>query len=104
MKHNGNNSICCGSSGQLGHFRPDWAEEHEKQVSLEAAEAGADTLVAYCHACVLNFANVSSVLKVRHALNILLDFDEDYSEVKNKAAEMYSGDKAADIWGKIFSD
>lgn len=70
MRHRGKNSICCGSSGQMGHFRPEWSKEHERQGLLEAAEAGADTMIAYCHACVLNFANVSSGLKVRHALNV----------------------------------
>ncbi|MFA6808782.1 MAG: (Fe-S)-binding protein [Eubacteriales bacterium] len=101
MKHKGIDSICCGSSGQLGHFKPEWSKEHELQGLKEAAEAGADIMIAYCQACVLNFGNVSSDIKVRHALNILLKFEEDYDAVKKSAAEIFQGPDSLEIWEKL---
>lgn len=105
MKHRGSNSICCGSSGQLGHFRPEWAKENELKNLEEAEKAGADILLAYCHACVLNFGNVSKYrIKVRHVLNILLGFEEDYDEIKGKANEMFLGEEGVDLYNKLFED
>lgn len=105
MKHHGRNSVCCGSSGQLGHFRPEWATEHEEQNLEEAKNAGADILLAYCHACVLNFGGIAvNKIKVRHALNILLGFDEDYNEVKGKAAAMFEGEEGYELYLKLFED
>lgn len=104
MKHRERESICCGSSGQLGHFRPEWSKEHELQALEEAEEAGADTIIAYCHACVLNFADISPKIRILHALNVLLGFMEDYGEVKQKAGDMFTGPDALDLWGKLFED
>ncbi|WP_072771730.1 heterodisulfide reductase-related iron-sulfur binding cluster [Desulfitobacterium chlororespirans] len=105
MKHHGKNSVCCGSSGQLGHFRPEWAAEHEVQNLEEAGKAGADTLLAYCHACVLNFGNIADhKSKVRHALNTLLGFEENYDEVKGKAAAMFEGEEGYERYLKLFQD
>lgn len=98
-------NTCCGSSGQLGHFRPEWAAEHEVQNLEEAGKAGAGTLLAYCHACVLNFGNIAdSKIKVHHALNTLLGFEEDYSEIKDKAAQMFEGEKGYELYLKLFQE
>ncbi len=105
MKHQGRDSVCCGSSGQLGHFRPEWSTEHEEQNLEEAKEAGADVLLAYCHACVLNLGNIAeSKIKVRHALNILLGFEENYDEVKGKAAAMFEGEEGYELYLKLNED
>lgn len=105
MRHNGKESICCGSSGQLGHFRPEWAKEHELQNIEEAEEAGATILLAYCHACVLNFGNISEHrIKVRHALNALLGFEENYDEVKSKANDMFLGEQGYAFYVKLLGD
>ncbi|MEL1136009.1 (Fe-S)-binding protein [Desulfitobacterium sp. THU1] len=105
MQHYGRDSVCCGSSGQLGHFRPEWSTEHEVQNIEEAKEAGADTLLAYCHACVLNFGNITdSKIKVRHVLNTLLGFGENYDEVKGKAAAMFEGEAGYELYLQLFAD
>ncbi|WP_019850056.1 (Fe-S)-binding protein [Desulfitobacterium sp. PCE1] len=105
MKHHGRESVCCGSSGQLGHFRPEWATEHEVQNLDEAKAAGADSLLAYCHACVLNFGNIAdSSIKVRHALNVLLNFEENYDEVKIEAAKMFEGEAGEARYYRLFED
>jgi hypothetical protein len=38
---------------------------------------------------VLNFAGRPSHLQVKHALNLLLGYDEDYMGVKDRAREIY---------------
>jgi fumarate reductase (CoM/CoB) subunit B len=80
---------CCGSGGQLSHFRPDLKEALVNQRLEEAGETGASILVAACLSCVLNFADRSSGLQVKHALNLLLGYDEDYTGVKARARQVY---------------
>lgn len=89
MEENRENAPCCGSGGQVTHFRPDRAELLVEN-RLKAAEGiGANILAAYCLSCVLNFARRPSALKVKHVLNLLLDCDEDYARVKDRAAEAF---------------
>ncbi|NMA68567.1 MAG: (Fe-S)-binding protein [Desulfitobacterium sp.] len=105
MKHHGKDSVCCGSSGQMGHFHPEWSTEHETQNLTEAEEAGADTLLATCHACVLNFGNIDErKVEVRHILNILLDYEENYDEVKGMAAKMFDGEEGMELYLKLYED
>lgn len=105
MKHHGRNAVCCGSSGQLGHFHPNWAMEHEVQNLEEAKAAGATTLVADCHACVLNFGDrAGDTVKVQNALNVLLGFYEDYRDVKRKAAAMFEGEEGEELYLKLYED
>jgi len=102
MKHHGPNSVCCGSSGQLEHFRPEWAKEHHLQNIEEAAAAGANVLLAYCQACVLNIGDAADQrIKVKHVLNVLLGFDEDYNEIKRKASEMFLGEQGFELYVKL---
>ncbi|NLL51397.1 MAG: (Fe-S)-binding protein [Peptococcaceae bacterium] len=82
-------SPCCGSGGQLSHFRPDLADKLVRDRLTEAENSGAQILASYCMSCVLNFARLESGLKVRHVLNLLLGIDEDYTEVKKRAAEIF---------------
>ncbi len=105
MKHHGKDSVCCGSSGQMSHFHPDWSTEHEVQNLKEAEEAGADTLLAYCHACVLNFGNIDErKVEVRHVLNTLLGFEENYDEVKGMAGKMFEGEEGEELYMKLYED
>jgi fumarate reductase (CoM/CoB) subunit B len=105
MKHNRQNSICCGSSGQLEHFRPEWSKEHHLQNLDEAAAAGADVLLAYCQACVLNIGDVADRrVKVKHVLNLLLEFEEDYKEIKQMASEMFLGEQGFDLYIKLLEE
>ncbi|HZK43283.1 MAG TPA: (Fe-S)-binding protein [Syntrophomonadaceae bacterium] len=101
MEHSQETTICCGSGGQLSHFRPDFAEELVELRLEEAKKTGAEILIAYCHSCVLNFARDPSGIKVMHVLNLLLDFEEDYDGVKNKAGEMFEGPAGVENWEKI---
>lgn len=89
MAASGIDSPCCGSGGQVSHFRPELAERLVNSRLSEAEKTGADFLVAYCLSCVLNFAARPSALKVRHALNLLLGCDEDYTEVKAKVLRVF---------------
>ncbi|HWP97895.1 MAG TPA: (Fe-S)-binding protein [Syntrophomonadaceae bacterium] len=90
MERNREKSPCCGSGGQLSHFRPDLAEELIEQRLKEVNKTGAGYLVAYCLSCVLNFSRDSSGFIVRHALNLLLNYDEDYIGIKGRVAQIYS--------------
>lgn len=104
MEHNRLTAGCCGSGGQVSHFRPDFADDLVESRLTEAEETGADNMIAYCHSCVLNFAKNPSGIKVRHALNILLDFEEDYAGVKNKARKMFEGPEGEVNWQKIMEE
>ncbi|WP_353852639.1 (Fe-S)-binding protein [Dehalobacter restrictus] len=83
-------SPCCGSGGQISHFRPDLADKLVKDRLVEAKHTGAEILVSYCLSCVLNFARLESELAVRHVLNLLLGVDEDYADVKKRAAKIFA--------------
>ncbi|NLO98056.1 MAG: (Fe-S)-binding protein [Peptococcaceae bacterium] len=83
-------SPCCGSGGQVSHFRPDLADNLVINRLTEARNSGAEILVSYCMSCVLNFARLATDLKVRHVMNLLLGIDEDYSEVKKRAAAIFA--------------
>jgi len=104
MEDSREKTICCGSGGQISHFRPEFAQQLVQQRLSEAEKTGAQNLVAFCHSCVLNFSRNESKLKVRHALNLLLDFEEDYTGVKNKAQEMFEGPDGEANWQKVMAD
>lgn len=105
LAHHGRHSVCCGSSGQLGHFHPDWAREHEEQNLAEARAAGATVLLADCQACVLNLADrAGGSIKVQHALNVLLGFEENYDDVKKKAAAMFEGEEGEELYLRLYDD
>ncbi|HZK53549.1 MAG TPA: (Fe-S)-binding protein [Desulfosporosinus sp.] len=90
MSNNRENTLCCGSGGQISHFRPELACNLVESRLSEASSTGAAILASSCLSCVLNFARKPSELSIRHALNLLLDYDEDYTETKNKAAQMFA--------------
>jgi hypothetical protein len=104
MEHNLDTTFCCGSGGQVSHFRPDLAEEVVERRLQEAQDTGAEILVAYCLSCVLNFCKNPSGLKVKHALNLVLGVDEDYDGLKKKAQEMLAGPDGNEIWQQIMSE
>lgn len=83
-------SPCCGSGGQISHFRPDLADKLVQDRLEEARHTGVKMLVSYCLGCVLNFARVESEFTIRHVLNLLLGVDDDYADVKKRAAEIFA--------------
>ena len=104
MEHNLATTFCCGSGGQVSHFRPDFTEEVIARRIQEARDSGAETLVAYCLSCVLNFCKNLSGLKVIHALNLLLDVKEDYDGLKSKAKKMFEGPEGEELWQQIMAE
>lgn len=104
MLHNTVNTICCGSGGQLSHFRPDLMEELVKQRQDEARQAEADILVGYCLSCVLKYDSKEPGIEITHALNLLLDLTEDFKGAKERAAKMFSGPDGEKIWEEIMTD
>ncbi len=63
MPHSGSTTICCGSGGQLSHFRPDLVEELTDLRRNEFAQTGAAWLVAYCLSCVLKYDSMLAVCR-----------------------------------------
>ena len=104
MIHNRKNTICCGSGGQLAHFRPDLTEQLVKLRQTEARQAGADVLVGYCLSCVLKYDNQESGIPVTHALNLLLGLKEDFRGAKKRARDMISGPEGEKKWLEIMAD
>lgn len=104
MPHSLDTSFCCGSGGQVSHFRPDFAEEVVKRRLQEAQDTKAEILVAYCLNCVLNLSRNPSGFTIKHALNLLLDVDEDYDGLKNRVQEMFSGPDGEEIWQEIMAE
>ncbi|NPV30098.1 MAG: (Fe-S)-binding protein [Firmicutes bacterium] len=90
MPFSGRDAPCCGSGGQVSHFRPELAEKLVEKRLSEAEKSGAEILIAYCLSCVLNFAGKPSGIKARHALNLLLGHEEDYSDVKARALQIFT--------------
>jgi len=104
MSCNKENTFCCGSGGQLIHFRPDLADDLVLRRLEEAEKTGADVLVAYCLSCVLSFARMPYNFSVRHALSLLLGRDDDFTDINERSARVLSGPEGQEIWAKIMSD
>lgn len=104
MEHSKEHTICCGSGGQLSHFRPDLKEKLVNFRLDEARHSGADILVGYCLSCVLNFDSRASEFPVTHVLNLLLNQRGDFSGAKERAQQMLAGTKGEKIWEKIMAD
>lgn len=104
MEHSKDTTICCGSGGQISHFRPDFTQELLQTRISEAKSTNAEIMIGYCHSCVLNLARNESEVKVRHVLNLILDYEEDYTGVKDLAAQMFDGPEGALNWEKLMAD
>lgn len=104
MAHNRKETLCCGSGGQVTHFRPELAEAVTKRRLEEAEASGAEMLVGYCLSCVLNFAKFDSSLKVKHLLNLVLGVDEDYARVKSRAQALFEGPEGEENWERLMAD
>ncbi|MBU2702343.1 Fe-S oxidoreductase [Sporomusaceae bacterium BoRhaA] len=104
MAHTQMNTICCGSGGQLSHFRPELVEELVKLRQQEVRETNADVLVGYCLNCVLKYDNYSSEIPVTHALNLLLGLQDDYKGGKARLEKMFSGSDGEKRWEEIIAD
>ncbi|MGL5515049.1 MAG: heterodisulfide reductase-related iron-sulfur binding cluster, partial [Sporomusa sp.] len=104
MKHSQQHTICCGSGGQISHFRPDLTEKLVNMRLDEAEELGVDILAAYCLSCVLKFAGASCKIPVTHVLNLLLEQSEDFKEAKQLAKRMLTGPEGEKVWEIIMTD
>ena len=104
MLHHKTNTICCGSGGQLSHFRPDLVEALVQMRQDEARMAGAEIMVGYCLSCVLKYGSNVPEIPVMHVLNVLLEIEEDFKGAKERAAQMLSGSDGEKIWQEIMSD
>lgn len=104
LPHHRRHRACCGSGGQVTHFRPDLAEELLTRHRQEFARHPAPTVAAYCLGCVLNFAKTSGEKKVQHVLNLLLGVEQDYTGIKAKAAALFAGPAGEAAWQEIMSD
>jgi len=104
MVHAKMNTICCGSGGQLSHFRPDLVEELIKLRQQEVRGAKAEVLVGYCLSCVLKYDDYPAEVPVTHALNLLLGLQEDYKGGKARLEKMFSGSDGEKRWEEIMAD
>ena len=94
MKHSRENTICCGAGGLASAVNPDLALTYVKMRLEEAKEVQAEYLVTYCVTCVNMLSTVPSQIKIRHALHLLLDVDEDYSKIQQNLQRLFTGPKA----------
>ena len=104
MIHHKAHTLCCGSGGQLSHFRPDLVEKLVEMRQNEARLTGADILVGYCLSCVLKYESKMADIPVTHALNLLLGVEEDFRGAKERATNMLSGSCGEAIWEEIMDD
>ncbi|WXJ94598.1 hypothetical protein MCACP_10730 [Neomoorella carbonis] len=104
MEHYGANTFCCGSGGQVSHFRPDLAMALTNRRLEEAGNTGAGILAGYCLSCVLNFARDANGLKVRHVLDLLFGQEKDYSEIKKRAKALYTGPEGEENWRRVMAE
>lgn len=104
MKHNRENTICCGSGGQQSHFRPDLVDEVIKTRQNEVQQTGAETLVGCCMSCILKYDGKMPGVSVVHALSLLLDVEVDYKGAKERAGKILSGERGEQLWEKIMAE
>lgn len=97
-------AICCGSGGQVTHFRPDLADQLVAQRWQELEQNPASIVAAYCLGCVLNLAKVPNSKQVQHVLNLLLDVAQDFTGAKAKAKQIFEGPQGEEAWSKIMAD
>ncbi|WP_191966049.1 (Fe-S)-binding protein [Oryzomonas japonica] len=104
MLHSKANTICCGSGGQLSHFRPDLVDELVEQRHAEFQQTDADILAGYCMSCVLKYDAMLPSIPVTHALNLLLELEPDYSGVKERARRMFERPDGEKLWEEVMAD
>ena len=104
MEHTRNTTVCCGSGGELRHFQPELAEKMTNKRLLEANMSDAQILSAYCLGCVLNFSKTPGKQKVQHVLNLLLNLEPDYTDIKTKSKALFEGAKGKENWARIMAE
>jgi len=103
MKHNRENTICCGAGGLASAVDSDLALSYVKIRLEEAKATQAEYLVTYCVTCLNMLTTVPSQIKIRHALNLLLDVEEDYSQIQPNLQRLFTGPKAKENIQKLMS-
>jgi len=103
MKHSRENTICCGAGGLASAVDPDLALSYVRMRLEEAKVTQAEYLVTYCVTCLNMLTAVPSQIKIRHALNLLLDVDEDYSQIQTNLQRLFTGPKGKENIQKILS-
>jgi Fe-S oxidoreductase len=104
MERNRRQTFCCGSGGQVTHFDPALADKLVMMRLEEAEKTGAEVLASYCVGCALNFARIPSPLNIKHVFNLLLDIEQDFTGVKRKAKQLFSGPQGERHWAQIMTD
>lgn len=104
MEHSQKMAVCCGSGGQISHFRPDLGENLVKSRVDEAEDSGAQILTAYCLGCVLNLSKVQGATQAQHVLNLLLELELDFQGLKAKSKSMFEGPEGEELWAKIMAE
>ena len=103
FEHSGAEARCCGSGGQVSHFRPDFRDTLLTERVAEARRCGGERIVSACASCVLNLSEKSDDLPVFHGLNLLLGLEEDYSAVKTRAGEMFQTEEGVLLWYEMMA-
>lgn len=97
-------TTCCGSGGQVTHFRPDLAEKLVEKRWQEFRQTGAQIFAAYCLGCVLNLAKNSGSNKVQHVLNLLLDLPQDFTGAKQQLRQLFEGPQGEKNWEAVMNE
>ncbi len=104
MEHSRKTTACCGSGGQVTHFQPELADNMIKSRLDEIKRSGAQIMASYCLSCVLNLSRNSGYVPTKHVLNLLLDLDQDFEGLKNKAKRMFDGPEGEKLWERVMAD
>lgn len=104
LEHNREHTACCGSGGQISHFRQDLSQQLIERRWQEANDTEAKIFATYCVGCALNFAKKPGDKKVQHVLNLLLNVPQDFAGVKLKAAQIFEGPQGEKNWEKVMAD
>jgi Fe-S oxidoreductase len=115
MERTGPDSVCCGSGGHVGAFRPEFCDALKAERLSEAARTGADVLAAYCAGCVLNLAarrfrspaaslGLPGPCRVNHVCDLLLETDAEYSGRRSQTDAMLAGEAGEALWAQVMRD
>lgn len=104
MEHNHETALCCGSGGQVSHSDPYLAQNLVQSRLKEVEASKAQICTAYCLGCVLNLSKNQDSIPVQHALNLLLEFNQDFAGLKKKTQAMFEGPEGEKLWNKVMAE
>jgi len=100
MKHNRNDTLCCGAGGAVTAFDNDLSQRRAWRVIDEARETGAETMVTMCPTCTYTFANVCSKaepgkgINNHHYLELIFEQKIDWPAHFAQLESMWTGEYA----------